>query len=554
MKKILALVLTIVMVAAMAVPALAAGHKTPEIVVTSGNADGYNVAGSTIKYEITLADGDATSIKVGNKTLKISDFTENKDGSYTYKGTYTIGLTDTSLKFIVKDMDQAGDYEFEKTIKFKVDPSVPVVNASAITTGSAFKIGIISIIATDNVGLAKITVNGKTIADEDDIKGKKSFVINHDVAATGSYIIVVTDVAGNVSISTIKFNSDGTASAENVKPTVGGNLWNGGYLGGLASIYKDNPQLYYLLQNNGELDDVKENWWLWYYLSQGKLPTPDNSTITTNNWYFLYQYIMNNEDMSVADKQLIYALISGNVDFSSNNLYWYLLQNNGTEIDKTLLYYLLGGANGSVPSLDFKENYLAYEYFFGTLAKDLEITSNTKERVLTLTAPEVKKGSSASYTWKMYIDGSWKTVGSDSETLEVEPNVGDKYKVIISSDFSTVESDVYTVTEADKLPDFSVPEVEEDDDDDDDEDKFSSDDITINGVQNNYVRIKVGEKAYFIPNVNGYWTYDTEMFSGTVGQLAVLTAKKAGTTVILFTGINSKGETATRSIFVEVVE
>ena len=560
-KKILSFVLTIVMVAALAVPAIAAGHKVPEIVITNETADGYYVAGATIKYELTLADGDASTIKVGNKTLKISDFKENEDGSFTYKGTYTLGLTDTNLKFYVYDMDQATSATFEETIKLKVDPTTPAVKASGITTGSAFKIGIISIIATDNIGLDKIAVNGKTIADRDDFTNKKSYVTNYEVPAAGSYIITVTDTAGNVAINTVKFNEDGSATSENVSNPVGGSIWNGGYLGGLLDVYKDNPQLYYyikMLQTNGNFDDLKDNWVLWYFLNNGNITLPGAGSTTTapsidNNWYFIYNYLLKNEDMSAADAQMLLALLSGKVDVSGNNLYWYLFNNKEFDIDKNLLYYLYNVNNGSIPSFNVNENYLAYKYFFGTLADNLEITSNTKERVLTLTAPEARESFHVSYTWKMNVNGTWKTVGSDSKTLDVEPNVGDQYKVILSSDYyyTTVESEVYTVTAADKLPDFSAPVEEEVVED---KEAFTSDDITINGVSNNSIRLKVGQKAYLVPNVNGFWSFDSEMFTGTGSSLIVLTAKKAGTSVALFTGVNSDGQTATKAILINVVE
>ena len=567
-KKILSFVLTIVMVAALAVPAFAAGHKLPEIVITNETADGYYVAGATIKYELTLADGDATSIKVGNKSLKISDFKENKDGSFTYKGTYTLGLTDTNLKFYVYDMDQAEAATFEKTIKLKVDPTTPIVKASGISTGNAFKLGIISIIATDNVGLSKIAVNGKTIADKDDFTNKKSYIANYDVPAAGSYVITVTDTAGNVAITTVKFNADGTASSENVTTPTCGNIWNGGYLGGLTSIYKENPQLYYyikMLQNNGDLDDIKDNWVLWYLLNQGNITLPGTNIGSTTtapslntNWYFIYNHLLKDSDMSVADAQLLYAIINGNIDIENNGLFWYLFKNEEFDLDEELLYYYLTGNNGTLPNINLSENYLAYQYFFGDMTKDLEITSKTtgtdNGRVLTLTAPETKEAFKVDYTWKAYVNGSWKTVGSNSATLEVEPVVGDKYKVILSSDYyyADVESDVYTVTVDDKLPEYAPPAGEEETNDD--EDSITSDDITINGVKNNYIRIKVGEKAYLVPNVTGFWTYDTEMFTGTGANLIVLTAKKAGTSVALFTAINSDGETATKAIVIEVVE
>ncbi len=562
-KKIISLALTIVMVVAFAVPAFAAGHKTPEIIVTSGNVDGYNVPGSTIKYELTLADDDATSIKVGSKTLKIADFTKNSDGTYTYKGSYTIGVTDTKLTFVVRDMTQSGDYEFKKTLTFKTDPTRPVINATAVTTGTAFRIGIISILATDNAGLAKIAVNGKTIAEGDVINGKKTYVVNHEVAATGSYIIVVTDVAGNIAISTVTFNSDGTATTENQTPTTGSTVWNGGLLSGLTSLYQTNPQLYYYFKLFQNSEDFNENWQLWYLLSQTDLfkQTEGSTTTATNNNWLLYQLIFNDKDnMTEAEKQLYYAMLSGKLDSVDNNtLYWLLLTDKDLDIDQNLLYYMLTGSTGS-STTTANGNYLAYMYFFGSaldFVNGSEITDYTKDGKLTLNAPAIKDNSNAKYSWYKIVGGKWTLIASGSDSIKVDPVTGDKYKVVISSEYyyTTVTSDIFTVTD-DMLKDdadapVTPPTV---DDDDDDSSDFTAEDITINGVKNNFIRVKKGEKIILVPNVTGYWTYDTSMFTGTGTTLAVLTAQKSGTSILLFTGIDEHGHTATKSILVEVAE
>ena len=381
MKKLLALVLTAVMVLAMAVPAFAEGHKTPEVVIANENADGYYVSGSTVKYEFTIHCANASIIKVGSKTLKMSDFKDNKDGSYTYKGTVNIGLTDTSLKFYVYDLGQGHSATWEETVKFKVDPTAPKLNVSAVKTGSAFNVGLISIIATDNIGIEKIAVNGKTIADAEDIANKKAFITNYSVPAAGKYVVTATDTAGNVSITSVTFNADGSTNTESVTTPIGGNLWNGGYMSGLASIYKDNPQLYYylkMLQNNGEI--TEDTWMLWYLLSQKNPSVPEgdsSANINLNNWYLLYNYYLKNEDIDIDfDKSLLYYyLINGNLEtpditIPSANLYWYITQAEELGIDKTLLYYyyLSNGdlGNFKIPEIN-KDNYLAYEYFFGSI-------------------------------------------------------------------------------------------------------------------------------------------------------------------------------------------
>ena len=568
MKKLLAFVLTAVMVLAMAVPAFAEGHKTPEVVIANENADGYYVSGSTVKYEFTIHCANASIIKVGSKTLKMSDFKDNKDGSYTYKGTVNIGLTDTSLKFYVYDLGQGHSATWEETVKFKVDPTAPKLNVSAVKTGSAFNVGLISIIVTDNIGIEKIAVNGKTIADAEDIANKKAFITNYSVPAAGKYVVTATDTAGNVSITSVTFNADGSTNTESVTTPIGGNLWNGGYMSGLASIYKDNPQLYYylkMLQNNGEINE--DTWMLWYLLNQQNPSVPEggNSANTnTNNWYLIYNYLLKNENIDI-DKSLLYYYLAngtlGNLDLSipDANFYWYLYQADDLGIDKTLLYYYLANGNlGELPLPDLKDNYLAYEYFFGSIfgfKDDASIDDFTKDGKLILTAPAVKDNVKVTYTWKTLTSGSWKTIGSNSDTLIVDPVVGAKYKVEISSEFyfNTVTSDVLTVTDDMKVNDTD-PVIPDDDDDEDDASDFTAEDITINGVKNNIIKLKVGQKAYLVPNYNGYWVFDTNMFEGVGSSLIVLTPKKAGNTVIAFTALNSDGDSATKQVLVVVEE
>ena len=92
--------------------------------------------------------------------------------------------------------------------------------------------------------------------------------------------------------------------------------------------------------------------------------------------------------------------------------------------------------------------------------------------------------------------------------------------------------------------------------DDDEDPSFTSDDIIFNGVKKTsyYIRVKTGEKIILVPNVNGFWTFDTSMFTGSWNTLAVLTAQKSGTSILVFTGTDGKGHTARRYIVVEVVD
>ena len=571
MKKIIAFVLTAVMVLALAAPAFAVGHQEPEIVVTYGNPDGYNVPGSTIKYELTLFDDDASTIKIGNKKIDIKEFKKNSDGTFTYKGYLTLGMTDTSLRFYVYDMDQAGSATFEKTITFKVDPTRPVVSVTALTTDTIFKFGVITILATDNYGLEKIAVNGKVVADKDDIGTKKTYGLNYEVVPAGTYVVVVTDVAGNISVCNVTYSADGKVTSDNLTAPVPGYLWTGDYMSGLAAVYKDNPQLYYFLRmfqrDNG---NVEGNWILWYLFSQGyspfnpidvtDIPTTDAGTGLWSNWYYFYRFLMMNKDLDDADKMLYYTLFYNRLgQIDNNSVIWYLLRNGELDMSPQIFYYLMSGNTDPLASVNINDNYFAYQYFFGNLLNFVcgpEITDFTKDGVLYLTAPKVSAVASASYKWQKLVNSRWTDIADDSETIAVTPVTGDKYRVILSSDYyyRWAASDVFTVN-SDMLDNDEVtpvptpaPVPAEDDG------SFTADDITINGVKANTIRIKVGERLVLVPNVNGYWVYDTTAFTGAGNTLAVLTAQKTGTFMLLFTGFDGHGHTATKPIYVHVVE
>lgn len=575
MKKTLAFALSIVMILALAVPAFAeeviGNYERPDIVITSGNADGYNVPGSVIEYEITLHGPNASIIKVGNTTLSISDFKKLDSYTYIYKGSYAIGLTDTNLRFYVYDLYQKGDATFEQVVKFKTDPTRPILNVTGTKLTNGFTIGVLTIAATDNYGIDRIAVNGKTIADSKDIKGRKAYAVNYDVLSVGTYMVVVTDIAGNMSVANVTFTSDSTATVDYITTSLGGNVWAGDYTSGIASLYKFNPQLYYYMRLYGNnKETINDTWLLWYLLNQNNATVQETvpSLIDNPNWFYFYSFVNTNENMTPSEKFLYYSLFSGKLgNIDGSNYLWYLLKGKDFSMNPTLFYYILNGGKNPLPETNINDNFLAYQYFFGDLLRFIygpELTYTTKDGVMTLTAPAVKE-KAVHYQWQKYGDYSWQNVGSDSPVLTVSASAGDKYRVIAGSEFyyRPVASDVLTVTE-DMLKDTVVPEpspapiptpvpvpVPADDTGDG---EFTSDDIIFNGIRKNvyYLSVKTGEKIVLVPNVNGFWTFDTSMFTGSWNTLAVLTAQKAGQSILIFTGTDGKGHTATRSIVVEV--
>ena len=574
MKKTLAFALSIVMVLALAVPAFAeeftGNYERPDIVITTGNANGYNVPGSVIEYEITLHGPNASIIKVGNKSLSISDFKKLDSYTYIYKGYYTLGLTDTSLRFYVYDLYQKGDATFEQVVKFKTDPTRPVINVTGTKLTNGFTIGVLTIAASDNYGIDRIAVNGKTIADSKKIEGKKVYIVNYDVLAVGTYMVVVTDIAGNMSVANVTFTNEGsTATVESITSPAGGSIWAGDYTSGIASLYKYNPQLYYYMRLYGNnKETVNDTWLFWYLLNQNNAAVKETvpTLIDNPNWFYFYSLVNNNENMTPSEKFLYYSLFSGKLGaVDGSNYLWYLLKDKDLEMSPTLFYYILNGGKNPIPETNINENFLAYQYFFGDLLKFIygsEISYTTKDGVMTLTAPAVKE-KAVHYQWQKYGEYSWQNVGSDSPVLSVAASAGDKYRVIAGSEFyyRPVASDVLTVTE-DMLKDTVVPEPapvpspKPTSADENGDGEFTSDDIIFNGVKKStyYMRVKTGEKIVLVPNVNGFWTFDTSMFTGSWNTLAVLTAQKAGSSILVFTGTDGKGNTATRSIVVEVTD
>jgi hypothetical protein len=573
MKKTIALVLTVVMVMALAVPAFAdviGNYALPEIVIINGNVDGYNVPGAAIEYELTLHGPNASIIKIGNKSLSISDFKKLDSDTYIYRGIYPLGLTDSNLRFYVYDLYHQGKAEFEKVLKFKTDPTRPVLSVSGAKLANGFNIGIISIAASDNYGIDKIAVNGKTIADSSKINGKKIYAINHEVLAVGTYMVVVTDIAGNMSVANITFNADGNITVDSLTAPAGGSIWAGDYTTGIASLYKYNPQLYYYMRLYGK-ENLDDTWLLWYLLNQNNTATETAlpSILGNPNWFYFYNNVTGNENMTSAEKFLYYSLFSGKLgEVDGTSYLWYLLRDKNLEMNPMLFYYILNGGKNPIAETNINENFLAYQYFFGDILKFVygsEISHVTKDGVLTLIAPTVKE-KSVSYHWQKYVNYGWQNTGSDSATLNVTPSAGDKYRVIVSSDYfyRPVSSDVLTVTD-DMLADTATvpdptpaptPAPVPSPADENNDGSFTSDDIIFNGVKKAtyYIRVKTGEKLILVPNVNGFWTFDTSVFTGSCNTLAVLTAQKAGSTVLLFTGTDGKGNTATKSIIVDVVD
>lgn len=575
MKKTIAFALTLVMIVAFAVPAFAeqltGTYDAPEVVIINGNADGYNFPGAVIEYEITLHGLGASIIRVGSKSLSTSDFKKIGSDTYIYRGSYVLGLTESSLRFYVYDLHQKGSATFEKVVKFMTDPTRPVLSVSGTKYQNGFDaIGVISIAASDNYGIDRIAVNGRTIADSKTIKDKKIFAINHKVLTVGTYMVSVTDIAGNISVATVTFTADSsTATVDSITSPAYGNLWTGDYTTGLASLYKYNPQLYYYMRLYNK-DVIDDSWLFWYLLNQNNTATQEtvSNLVDNQNWFYFYSFINSNENMTPSEKFLYYSLFSGKLgELDGSNYLWYLLRGKDIEMNPTLFYYILNGGKSPLTDTNISENILAYQYFFGDLLKFVygsEIRSNTKGGVLTLTAPDVKE-TSVNYQWQKYVGDSWQNVGYNTETLSVAPSTGDKYRVILSSEFyyRPVASDILTVTE-DMLTDTVTPSpapipgpapvpgpvpASEDG-------SFTSDDIIFNGVKkaSYFIRAKVGERLILVPNVNGYWIYDTSVFTGSCNTLAVLTPQKAGTSILIFTGTDGHGNTATRSIVVEVVE
>ena len=570
MKKTVTIALTIVMILALALPAFADSvtygiYPRPEIIITNGNANDSIVPG-LIEYELILHGPKALDIKVGGRPLKISDFKKYDDNTFIYKGSCSLGLTE-SFRVYVYDLYHTGDATFEKEFKFTVDaiaPKLSVYVSKPLDNG--FNVCVLSIEAADNYGIDSIAVDGKTIANQSKTQGKKLYEDYCNVLSAGTHIVSVRDIAGNTSFAYVTISTDGTSSVN----YLGGNsIWGAGYPYGSFSSYFYNPQMYYYsrLYGKGELDNT---WFFWYLLNQN--PAKETETTTPaatstipayTNWYYLYSLLNKNDNLCFSDRYLYWALLSGSFGSADSTSYLTSLINAGTlDMNPTLFYYILNGGN----DLNIDENFFAYQYYFGNLMQPIcgnDISHFTKDGVLTLTAPMVKE-KSVSYRWQKYENYAWVNIGSNSESIAVTPKTGDKYRVILSSEFyyRPVCSDVLIVTD-DMLKDSEVTPaptpapspapcpvpVEEYD-----STVFTAKDILINGKTYTYVRVKLGNRISLCPNVNGYWIFNPNEFAGFAGTNVILSPLKTGTYYLVFKGTDGKGHTASKVITVEVTE
>lgn len=126
---------------------------------------GYYRKNKTVKAE---SDGVIMSFKVNNVSQTTNSYTATEDGTYTVKAKMLAGNT--------------------KTVKFVIDKTKPVTNIKAKTYHKK-----VTITFKDKTsGVKTATLNGKKIRS-----GKV-------VSKTGSYVLKITDKAGNV--RTVKFS------------------------------------------------------------------------------------------------------------------------------------------------------------------------------------------------------------------------------------------------------------------------------------------------------------------------------------------------------------
>ena len=602
---LITLVLAFAMVFSMAVPAFAAGaYKDAEITILSGSTDGWNAEGTKINYQIKLfGDGVKTygkitvkylvnSKAVSTQTISFDSFKKNSDGTYTYKGSYTATKSGT-LQFDVKDLT-AATQNYSKSFDFKVDNAIPTVTVSTreSTVGSV-KSTFLSISAMDDVGVKSVSIDGVVIADEKVTRNRNAFATTYRIYKDGTYIVSVEDVAGNQSITTVTVKN-GDATSETVKdyPTVG-SATNTGIPSALMELYKNNPLLYYYLMTGEASDAPFINSSLWYYILNGGTEGINNTIL----YYLLqngglsgdidstllYYYLINGGGNNLTNDQILnqlyyYLLVNGEnaEDEGIALFYYYLFNNNDGKFDNSwLLYYLLmngeitpeiyaallGNTAGSFPNYFYT---LALEFLGGSnITWKTETTSEDgKSGVITLTAPRVLNEKYVTYKWqKLGTDNKWYTIkGATGSTYKIvfdEKNAADllkeRYRVVISSNWSTATKNSSAITITVNM--FAPTPVETPDEDEDDDTVFTADDIVINGIKGNTVRVKKGSSLLLTPNYKkGFWAFDSAYLSGNASPVTILTALKSGYTYISYTAYDDAGHSATKFILVEIYE
>ena len=341
-----------------------------------------------------------------------------------------------------------------------------------------------------------------------------------------------------------------------------------GFCSSISVMLEQNPMLYYYYVYHNYGGDLSQLYP--YYPSLPSLPTLptypglNNSGITFPG--ITFPGLNNSGSMFPG----LGSTGLGSMD--TETMIWYMYfsgmlgNSNITDNSDLSLYYLMMILRGQEEGTNSEwiTNIILSQYLYGnaiSFTNGNKIIVSEVNGTHKLTAPAIVNNKNAKYQWQKLVAGRWVDVIGATGAEYTLPSIvkGERYRVVISGKYfyAVLTSNVYiagttgVTTETPTTPSTpSVPSTPSTPSGD-----FTADDITIRGMAYPIISVKVGSKVDLIPNYMGYWNIDSAYLSGSsaYGPISV-TGVKAGSTVISYTAFDGNGNTATKFIFVEIVE